>query len=64
MGDRRGANAIRLGVGAPCFLGSGLVDQKLDQRAGIEVEAQRRPSETYSAALLPGPRSLAGLVGR
>jgi hypothetical protein len=64
MSDRRGADAIRLGVGAPSLLGSGLVDQELDQRAGIEVEAQRRPSETYSAALLPGPRSLAGLGGR
>jgi hypothetical protein len=64
MRDRRGSNAIRFGVGAPSFLSSGLVDQELDQRAGIEVEAQRRPSETYSAALLPGPRSFAGLVGR
>ena len=64
MSDGRGADAIRLGVGGPGLFGSGLVDQELDQRAGIEVEAQRRPSETYSAALLPEPWSLAGLVGR
>lgn len=64
MSDCRGADAIRLGVGAAGLLRSGLVDQELDQRAGIEVEAQRRPSETYSAALLPGPRSLAGFAGR
>lgn len=64
VGDRRGADAIRVGIGAPSFLGSGLVDQELDQRAGIEVETQRRPSETYSAAVLPEPRSLAGLGGR
>lgn len=62
--DRRRADGIRLGVSAPSFFSSGLVDHELDQRAGIEVEAQRRPSETYSAALLPEPRSLAGLVGR
>ena len=64
MSDRRGANAVCPGVGAAGLLGSGLVDQELDQRAGIEVEAQRRPSETYSAALLPLPLSLAGVVGR
>src|SRR5262249_30885730 len=61
VSDRRGADAVCLGVRASGFLGSGLVDQELDQRAGIEVEAQRRPSETYSAALLPSPLSLAGL---
>src|SRR6476620_234913 len=64
MGDRGGADAVRLAVGAPGLLGSRLVDQELDQGAGIEVEAQRLPSETYSAALLPGPRSLAGFAGR
>ena len=64
MSDRRGADAIRLGVSVPSLFGSRLVDQELDQCAGIEVEAQRRPSETYSAALLPGPLGLAGLVGR
>lgn len=64
MGDRRGADAVRLGVGAPSLFRSGLIDQELDQRAGIEVEAQRRSSETYSAALLPWPRSLAGLAGK
>jgi hypothetical protein len=30
----------------------------------IEIETQRRVVETYSAAVLLGPRSLAGLVGR
>jgi hypothetical protein len=64
MSDRRGADAIRLRVGAPSLLGSRLVDQELYQRTGIEIETQRRPSETYSAALLPRPRSLAGLAGR
>jgi hypothetical protein len=64
MSNGRGADAIRLGICAPGLLGSRLVDQELDQRAGIEVEAQRRPSETYAAALLPEPRSLAGLLGR
>lgn len=64
MSDRGGADAVRLAVSAPGLLGSRLIDQELDQRAGIEVEAQRRPSETYSAALLPVPRSLAGFAGR
>lgn len=62
--DRGGADAVRLAVGAACLLGSRLIDQELDQRAGIEIEAQRRPSETYSAALLPEPRSLTGFGGR
>lgn len=64
VGDRRGADAVRLSVGAPGLFGSRFVDQELDQRAGIEVEAQRRPSVTYSAALLPAPLGFAGLVGR
>lgn len=62
--DRRGADAVGLGVCGASLVGSGLVDQQLDQRARVEVEAQRRPSETYSAALLPVPRSLAGFDGR
>jgi len=37
-----------------------LVDEQLDQSAGIQIEAQRRPSETYSEAVGPGPRSLTG----
>jgi hypothetical protein len=62
--DRHRADAVGLGVGPAGILGARLVDQQLDQRAGIEVEVQRRPSETYSAALLPVPWSLAGFVGR
>lgn len=64
MGDCGGANAVRLTVGAARLLGSRLIDQELDQCARIEVEAQRRPSETYSAALFPVPWSLAGFAGR
>ncbi len=63
-GNRGRTDAGRLAVSAPGLLGSCLIDQELDQRAGIEVEAQRRPSETYSAALFPLPRSLAGFAGR
>lgn len=62
--DRHRADAVGLGVGPAGILGARLVDQQLDQRAGIEVEVQRRPSETYSAALLPLPWSLAGFAGR
>lgn len=64
MGDRGGADTVCLGVCASRLLGPWLIDQELDQRAGIQVEAQRRPSDTYSAALLPVPRSLAGFAGR
>lgn len=64
MCDRGGADAVRFAVGASRLLGPRLIDQELDQRGGIEVEAQRRPSETYSAALLPLPRSFAGFAGR
>lgn len=53
MGDPDGANPVRLVVGAAGLFRSRLIDQELDQGAGIEVEAQRRPSETYSAAFLP-----------
>lgn len=64
MSYRRAADAICFGVGDPGLLGSRLVDQELDQRAGIEVKTQRRPSEMYSEALLPGPRSFTGLDGK
>lgn len=46
VGDRGGPDAIGVAVGASCLLGSRLIDQQLDQGAGIEVEAQRRPSAT------------------
>lgn len=63
-----GKNAGRNGAGMPkgvaCDIAIGLIDEELDQGAGIEIEAQRRPSETYSAAVLPGPRSLIGFLGR
>lgn len=64
MCDCGSADTVRLAVSTPRLVGPRLIDQELDQRAGIEVEAQRRPSETYSAALLPLPRSLAGFGGR
>lgn len=64
MCDSSGPDTVRLAVGAPGLVGSWLLDQELDQRAGVEVQAQRRPSDTYSAALLPVPRSLAGFAGR
>jgi hypothetical protein len=64
MSNRGGADAVRLAIGAPGFFGSRLIHQQLGQGAGIEVETQRRPSEKYSAPLLPVPRSLAGLDGR
>jgi hypothetical protein len=44
--DRRGPYPISTGVGLLGLLGPWLVDQQLYQGAGIEVEAQRRPSET------------------
>lgn len=46
VGDRCGPDAVGLAVGAPGLFGSRLVDQQLDQRAGVEVNAQRLPSET------------------
>ena len=46
VGDRGGSDAIGAAIGASRLLGSRLVDQQLDQGAGIEVEAQRRPSAT------------------
>jgi hypothetical protein len=46
VGDGGGSDAVGVAIGGLCLLGSRLVDQKLDQSAGIEVEVQRRPSET------------------
>jgi hypothetical protein len=46
VGDRGASHAVRIAVGPLRLLGAGLVDQQLDQGAGIEVETQRRPSET------------------
>lgn len=44
--DCSGSDAVGIAIGASRLLGSRLVDQQLDQSAGIEVEAQRRPSAT------------------
>jgi hypothetical protein len=44
--DRDRAYAVCLAIGELRLLGAGLIDQQLDQGAGIEVEAQRRPSAT------------------
>jgi uncharacterized protein YsxB (DUF464 family) len=46
MCNRDGSDVVCVAVGTLGMVGSGLVDQQLDQGAGIEVEAQRRPSET------------------
>lgn len=46
VGDRGAPDAIGVAVGASSLLGPRLIDQQLDQGAGIEVEAQRRPSAT------------------
>jgi hypothetical protein len=46
MRDRGGSDAAGVVVGALCLLRSRLIDQQLDQGTGIEVEVQRRPSET------------------
>lgn len=46
MCNRDGSDVICVAVGALGLVSSGLVDQQLDQGAGIEVEAQRRPSAT------------------
>jgi hypothetical protein len=48
-------------MGCAGDLAARLVDEQLDKSARIEVKAQRRPSETYSEAVGPGPRSLTGL---
>src|ERR1044072_7864969 len=46
VGDPRGSAPIGAAIGASRLLGSRLVDQQLDQGAGIAVEGQRRPSAT------------------
>lgn len=46
MRDRRAPDAVRVPVGTLGLLGSWLIDEQLDESAGIEVKAQRRPSET------------------
>ena len=61
MCNRDGPDVICVAVSALSLVSSGLVDQQLDQGAGIEVEAQRRPSATQSEALLPLPLSFTGL---
>jgi hypothetical protein len=44
--DRSGTHAVGVVVRALRLLRSRLIDQQLDQGAGIEIEVQRRPSET------------------
>src|SRR3954447_19952662 len=46
MRDRGGSDAVRVVVGTLRLIRARLIDQQLDQGAGIKVEAQRRPSET------------------
>jgi hypothetical protein len=46
MRDRGGSDAVGLVIGTLRLLRSRLIDQQLDQGAGIEIEVQRRPSET------------------
>lgn len=46
VGDGRGSDAVGIAIGVLRLLGSRLVDQQLDQGAGVEIETQRRPSET------------------
>jgi hypothetical protein len=46
MRDRGGSDAVGVVIGTLRLLRALLVDQQLDQGAGIQVEAQRRPSET------------------
>lgn len=46
MRDRGGSDAVGILVGALCLPRARLIDQQLDQGAGIQVKAQRRPSET------------------
>jgi hypothetical protein len=46
MRDRGGSDAVGLLKGILRLLRSRLIDQQLDQGAGIEIEVQRRPSET------------------
>jgi hypothetical protein len=44
--DRGASDAIGVVEGTLRLLRSRLIDQQLDQGAGIEIEVQRRPSET------------------
>src|SRR5262245_43106561 len=46
VSDSGGAHSIGVFIGGQGLLGARLCYQQLDQRARIEVEAQRRPSET------------------
>lgn len=46
MRDRGASDAVGVVVGTQRLLRPWLIDQQLDQGAGIEVKAQRRPSET------------------
>jgi len=46
MRDRGGSDAVGFAIGILRLLRSRLIDQQLDQGAGIEIKAQRRPSET------------------
>ena len=46
MRDGGGSDAVGVVVGTLRFFRPRLIDQQLDQSTGIEVEAQRRPSET------------------
>lgn len=46
VGNRGGSHPVCVVVGELRCLGARLVDQQLDKGAGIEVEAQRRPSAT------------------
>jgi hypothetical protein len=46
MRDRGGSDAVGLVIGTLRLFRSRLIDQQLDQGAGIEIEVQRRPSET------------------
>lgn len=46
MRDRGGSDAVGVAIGTLRLLRARLVDQQLDQGAGVQVETQRRPSET------------------
>jgi hypothetical protein len=63
-GESAGCHCVSAAVSIAGDVAFRLVDKELDQGTGIEIEAQRRPSETYSAAVLPEPRSLIGFLGR
>jgi hypothetical protein len=61
MGDSAGRDEAGFFTGCLGDLTAGLVDYQLDQGACVEIETQRRPSETYSEAVGPGPISLTRL---